>query len=212
MALELAFEYLQQNYCHELVLTDSSGEYSNANPTGWTTATNGGNTIQIDNESVIESYLQIVKPDGTEKIINLLNVATWQDITPYTGVNDAPFDASVTPDNLSYTLDEDYLGTISDGIWTIKYVVRTAGVTAQTIFTVALFGNVECCMYKMVDLSIDHYECDKCDNVYLHNITVIWALYLNLLYAARLANIERFNRILLALQKIFLAHGCTTCS
>jgi len=207
MALILTINTLQQTSCTELVITDSTGEFNAvSNTTGWQTATSGGTNIQIDDDDIEEATITLTNPAGTDIVIDLMDTTTWQAITPYTAV--LPFTSTVDPAALTYTLNESYLGTITDGIWTLVYYVKDkSGNEATSTFTQAFFCNIKCCVYSLLVTVPDYYNCQSCDNKYIDAVVTIWGLYQSLKIAACSATTDRFNDILVALQNACDAMG-----
>jgi len=205
MALVLTISTLQQTSCTELVITDSTGAWTAGNTTGWSVSGGSGSNIVIDDSSVTTATLTLTNPAGTEYIINLMDTTTWQAITPYT--SGAPFDSSVDPANLTFTLDSTYMGTATDGIWTIVYYVTDGVDEATSTYTQAFFCNVKCCVFALLATLPEYYDCQSCDNKYIDNTVTIWGLYKALEIAACSATTDRFDEILASLVNACEAMG-----
>lgn len=213
MSLELALSHIQEDKCATWKLIDSSGTYDAVtNPNGWKTATSGGSNVQIDNNSIVQAYLEIIKPDNTTYTFNLMTLATWRTLTIFTNGN--PFDSSVTPDTLNYTFPASLLGgSIPDGLYRVTYViVDTNGTRVESNFIIALYCHVEYCVYMMVNQLEEKYLCERCNDTFAKDVTTAWALYLALVYSAHISMLDRFNNILRTLQQICTSMGCATCS
>jgi hypothetical protein len=218
MALELIVSVAQQDSCATLVITDTTGEYNaTSNPTGWGTAGAGwGGNIPIDNNQMEVAYLELTPPGSSTAInVDLMNTAIWQAITPYT--TGIPWDSSVSPGTLSFTLTSDILGTsIIDGIWRIKYYVATAevpSIVALYEFYIGFYCNVECCVESLLAAIPEHYNCDNCDNTYIRDVMTAKALLEALKLAACGAQTTRFNAIQETLSNLceILGGNCSNC-
>ena len=212
MALVLSLSHIQDNKCSTWTLTDTTGVFeSTHNPSGWKTTTSGGNNIQIDNNTIVQAKLIIAKPNGTSYTFNLLLPEVWNAITPFE--ND-PFDASTDPNYLKYIIPAALIGgTIEDGIYTVVYsITNNTGTKVESIFTVCLYCNVECCVYKIVYAIPENYFCQNCNDTFVKDVCTTWALYLALMYSARIGEYTRFSNLLTALKQICASSGCASCS
>jgi hypothetical protein len=137
-----------------------------------------------------------------------MDVTTWQAITSYpTG---QPFDSSVTPDNLSYLLTSDIVGTLLDGVITVAYHIKDSnGNVSDNTFVACLYCKVKCGVYRAIDLIPDYYKCKNCSNTYVNTVVTMWGLYKALKLSACHANEDRFKTILLQLQEILATLNIT---
>ncbi len=212
MALKLKLSYLQQNLCAELVLFDVTGEYDAvSNTTGWGTTANPGTNLVIDNSSITEARLLITKPDGTPVSIDLMVLANWQKLTPYATAANA-FDAATLPSTLKYTLTETELGTIEDGVYQIRYTIGDGIDTYNETFTVALYGRIQTGLFQMTEAANQLNIDSKLTYTEFTDITVTWALYLQMIYSAQISNTTRFNKLLATLQRIMATYNYNSLS
>lgn len=213
MALKVALSLEQHNSCGTLVINDITGAYDvSTNPTGWKTSSSGGSNIRCDNSSITEAWIRLTPPIGQGAVtINLLDPSIWQAITPY--INGQPFDTSVIPANLIYTLTAAYTGLdYVDGIWTIRIYISDGVNEALTEATVGFYCQVECCVDKLVANVPKHYDCVECNNKYLDDVIAAKALLEALKDSACIAMVSKFNNILTALKSICEIYGfCSNC-
>ena len=208
MALQVLIGLSQENSCGALVINDITGEYNSGNLTGWKTATSGGTNMRIDNSSITVALLTITGSTFSHTF-NLMTTAIWQALTPYT--TGLPFDSSVVPAGLSYTLTSaDLGGGLPDGIITVElYLEDNSSATSDNTFTVALYCKAKCCRDKIMVAIPDYYQCQKCNNEYIDIANVVDGLYKALLLAACSADLSRFSSILSTLQNIYNAMNLT---
>lgn len=218
MALQLSLTNLQQNNCADWIFTDSTGEYSATNTTGWATSTSGGTNLRIDNSVVLVAELIIAFPTSSEVAEQTIDLITnWEDLT---GLTNVAFDSSTTPSTVEYTLNSsDLFGIESfpDGIYTITYRVGdaatydTSTVRSTVTYTIASYCNIECCIEQYLALVPDNYTCEECSNDYLEKTMILWTLLQALKMSACLADTSRFTAILSTLQDACSDSGSSCC-
>jgi hypothetical protein len=139
--------------------------------------------------------LAIVTPAGTAVALNLMTTAVWQAITPYTA--GTAFDASTHPDTLRYTLNDTILGEgIADGVYTLTFTYADGVETATKIFEVAVFGELEKSLFNIIAQVPQAYVSFEQPSEVLPAVSTLWAMYLGLLYQARLADKTQFEETL----------------
>ena len=201
MALQIILGTAQSNGCKTLTIYDTTGAYNvSTNPTGWKTVSSGGTNVEIDNSSITVATLTIVI--GTVVLsLDLMNVATWRAITPYT--TGQPFDSTTDPTTLSYTITDQQLASIPDGIATITcYIEDTNAVVASATFTIAMYCHIKCALNKAICQIPNYYKCITCNNEYIDTVVTMWGMYKAMKLAACEANLAGFTTILTNLTNI----------
>jgi len=206
MGLELKINHVQQNFCKEWVLYDVSGVYNAiTNSGGWCVTGGAGANLKINNSSITTAGLTITTPSGRVIPLNLKDITTWRLLTPYK--SGEAFDTSTDPATLSYTLTEDVIGLIVDGIYKIQYTVSDGTTAVIGAYTVALFGRAESGVFKMVEAAREINLDAHLSYNQFSDLVIIWALYLQMMYSARIASVERFNKILGVIQRTIITYG-----
>jgi len=204
MALTLSISVEQTNACGTLVITDTTGAYGVTNTGGWLTDSIVAGCIAINDESVIEAYLEFSNDSGTTlHKIDLMDSSKWQAYTPYT--SGSPFDSSTNPTTLVYTIPiVDIFGTnLPDGIITMRYYVTDGSTVADYTFSIAIFCEVRRQYFTLVAKIPEHYQCVTCDNKFVDMVMVVSGLYKALKLSAAIGDTAKFLFTLKELQDIF---------
>ena len=188
MALELDISFCQSDGCKTLTITDTAGEYSVDNLTGW-----GGPNTEI--ADVSSATIVITDPSDEEHTVDL--------------VNDLGIDyLTATWDTLEYDIASTYLGKasdekIDDGIYNIVYEVTDVNLNSYSVErNVAIYCNLACQMHDLLKMIPEQYSCNKCNTAFINDVFECYMLYRSLLNAAECGSVSEFDNIYTMLTKM----------
>ena len=180
--------FCQSDGCKTLTVTDSTGEYSGTNLTGW-----GTPNIELSDVSV--ATVTITDPDDVEHVVDL--------------VNDLGIDyLTATADTLEYDIDSTYFGlastdTIPDGIYNFLYSITDTSLDVYTMErNIALYCNIGCEINDLLKMIPEQYSCNKCNTAFINEVYGIYMMYKALINAAECGSVSEFNNILAMLKKM----------
>lgn len=195
MAVQLSFEVCQSLDCRSLVFTETTGEYSSSNITGW----GSPNKLTSDAETAV---LIVTTPSGADYTFNLFTES------PAFPTSD---------DEREFVIDTTDIGgttgsRIPNGLYLFRYSVTRTTATAfsysqqiQQLF----YCTARCCVNSMfADLD---FECDCCEEEIDRALKAKAMLY-SLELAAGAGHIDKFNNLLDILTKLCNNTNCNSCN
>lgn len=202
MALENSLTYSIDQNGKRLVITDSTGEYNTINnTTGWGVGdppTSGSPQPYL--KSILYAVLEITNPGGT---LTTIDIITDLGIT---------FSASTVLNDLIYEIDNADIGLsssamITDGEYKIVYKLSdnaTYGLGNSVEITkyVGVYTEVENAVMCLIKEIYSEYTYNSCDNSYIQNLSGIWALFVQMQYAAWCGDMTAFTNILSTLNDL----------
>jgi hypothetical protein len=203
MALETIITRTIVDYT-TLTLVDSTGDYNvTTNPTGW-----GAPNIALTD--VLYAHLVITTPSLTVFDIDIIG-----DL----GLNFA----TVTSDELIYSIPSSLLGQLSDeilidGVFNVEYQISTdaswvdgAATNYTNLSLVPTWFTVQQQVFENIGTIPNLINCSKCCNIAVKDINTQFLMLQALIYASSYAYLDEFNTILTTLQQILsfdLAQVC----
>ncbi len=190
MALIPQFNICESSGCNSLSFSETTGVYSEDNPTGY-----GAPNVAID--------------DILTAVLTITIGSTSYDIDLFATGNFPTTDSDVI-----YTIDPTEIGyssgdEIPDQIITFTYTLTTESATYSQVLVKALYCQVTCCVNTMF-VELD-YACD-CAMDSINEALKAFAMLQGLKQAAGCANITNFNNILTQLNKLCANSECSACN
>lgn len=172
MALKLNFNICQDASCMYFRFSETTGEYSTSNQTGWNTP----NTALAD---AVKAELIITKPNNTSITLDITqgnNTSTNLDNFP---TIDSTREYVIDSYNLGYTASSS-LGPINDGMYKFEYRV-TLDDNSIVTRTNKFFAKCQLsCKVSKILADIGITECDCSSGKEKEDALIIWTLFKSL--------------------------------
>ncbi len=195
MAVQLKFEVCESKDCRSLVFSETTGEYSSSNTTGW----GSPNKETSDAETAV---LTVTTPSDSDYTFDLFAESpSWPSVD----------------DNQEFSIDVTDIGgstgsKLEDGLYLFKYqVTRTTATTfnysqqIQQLF----YCSARCCVDSMfADLD---FECDCCAEDINRALKAKAMLY-SLELAAGAGHVNQFADLLDIIRKLCNNSNCNSCN